>query len=189
MKPERLAASAKRLAASALALAMSADAAQVYRQVDEDGLAVFSDRPIASLPGAAETWSGNAANAWTPLPAPSRPAGAEVRAKEAEATGYRVAAVAFPADGETVRANGGELLVRARIAPPLQAGHRALLRIDGANVAQVAGPAPREDLAFAVTGLARGQREARLEVFDEDGDALLQSAATRFQLLRAAVSR
>ena len=188
MKPERMAARARRLAAFALALAMSADAAPVYRQVDEDGLAVFSDRPVASLPGAVEVWSGNAASVWTSLPTPPLLA-ASALTKEAEATGYRVAAVAFPADGETVRANGGELLVRARVAPPLRAGHRALLRIDGANVAEVAGPAPREDLAFAVAGLARGQREARIEVFDEDGDALLQSVAARFQLLRAAVSR
>lgn len=175
-----------RLAAWTLALAVSADAAPVYRQVDEDGLAVFSDRPVAGL-GAAEVWSGGATNAWAPVPTPSPPIAASAPASEV--TGYRLAAVAFPADGETVRANGGELLVRGRVAPPLRAGHRARLRIDGVNIAELAGPALGEELAFAVAGLSRGQREARIDVLNQEGDALLQGAASRFHLLRATVPR
>lgn len=176
-----------RLAACMLALAVSAASAPVYRQVDEDGLAVFSDRPIPGLPGAAEVWSGGATNAWAPVPTPSPTVAASAPASEA--TGYRLAAVAFPADGETVRANGGELLVRGRVAPPLRAGHRARLRIDGVNVAELAGPALGEELAFAVAGLSRGQREARIDVLNQEGDALLRGAASRFHLLRATVSR
>ena len=165
-------------------MAPSAGAAVAYRWVDEDGLIVFSDLPSPRAPLAAQTLTRDRGNVFAARATPKTPAAPPTEAPFA----YRSAAVAFPADGAAVRANGGQLVVRARISPPLRAGHRAVLRIDGEDLAAASGPAAGEALSFALEGLPRGLREARIQVLDQRG-SLLQSAPARFYLLRAAVAR
>ena len=119
-----------RYAAVALVLVattMPAAENRVYRTADEDGSPVFSDR------GRGEVLAPVRINTYR-ADAPPGPALADTSAGDMEARSepYDTVAVVSPGPGDTIRANGGEVLVEVHVRPALRPGHRPLLLLDGA---------------------------------------------------------
>lgn len=92
---------------------------------------------------------------------------------------YVSARIVFPAPGEAVRANGGQLTVAARIAPALRPDHRVQLLLDGAAT----GP-PQIAPRFHLTDLHRGAHGLQLRIFDAAGNVLFVGQPSEFHLLR-----
>ena len=119
-----------RYAAVALVLVaatMPAAENRVYRTADEDGSPVFSDR------GRGEVLAPVRINTYR-ADAPPGPALADTSVGDMEARPepYDTVAVVSPGPGDTIRANGGEVLVEVHVRPALRPGHRPLLLLDGA---------------------------------------------------------
>lgn len=173
----------------AVGTAVSADST-VYRYEDDQGIAVFEDRAGAgrhqiTLP---------AVNTYTPAVL-KQPAAAPARADAAGT--YRSVAVTGPGDGGTIRRNGGNVRVTGRIEPELEAGHTAVLFVDGTMAGSSHAPRvrtgasrqPRDDVEFALTGIARGPHTLRIAILDQEHDILIESATVGFHLLRASAGR
>ena len=170
------------LAAALLGGSCCAHAA-VYRSVDAEGLTVFSDVPRGPAAVIVQPSLPSAYAARQP-PQPA----AAVAPAPVEAPSYADARLLSPAEGEAVRANGGAVTVRGVVSPPLAAGHRAVLFLDG-SVAAEAGASPTGALLFALEDVARGRREARIDVVDGSGRTLLAGTPSAFQVLRVALGR
>ena len=171
------------LAAALLGVSCCAHAA-VYRSVDADGLTVFSDVPrgpaaVMVQPSLPSAYAARR---------PPQPAAAAVAPAAVEAPSYAEARLLSPLPGEAVRANGGAVTLKGVVSPPLAAGHRAVLYLDGSVAAQ-AGVSPAGALLFALEDVARGRREARIDVVDGSGRTLLSGTPSTFQVLRVALGR
>lgn len=162
----------------------------VYRFEDAQGIAVFADRPGAGR----HEITLSAVNTYTPVVS-KQPAAAPAQADAAGT--YRSAAVTGPGDGETIRRNGGNVRVTGRVEPELEAGHTAVLFVDGTMVrssharrVRIGAPRqPRDDVEFALTGIARGPHTLRIAILDQENDILIESATVGFHLLRASAGR
>ena len=174
-------------AAIASATAARADSA-IYRYEDAQGIAVFADRP---RPGRREV-TVPAANTYSPLES-REPVAAPAETDTAGT--YRSLRITGPTDGETIRRNGGNVRVTARIQPDLRQEHHAVLFMDGSRVASDRAPRrgypsqPHGDIDFSLTGVARGPHTLRIAVMDHKNSILVQSAPVGFHLLRAAAGR
>src|SRR5690606_28217824 len=104
----------------------TAGAATVWKWVDENGVTHYSDRPVDGAEpielGSAQTFqaqrptpSSRIASTVTPSPAPS----------------YTRFEIVRPAQQETLWNIGGTLSVEVAIEPPLAAGHRMDVYLDG----------------------------------------------------------
>ena len=158
-----------RYAAVALVLVattMPAAENRVYRTADEDGCPVFSDR------GRGEVLAPVRINTYR-ADAPPGPALADTSAGDMEARPepYDTVAVVSPGPGDTIRANGGEVLVEVHVRPALRPGHRPLLLLDGT----AAGGSCVEPSA----GGARGGRPPRMKEPARGGPPPRRKAPTR----------
>ena len=181
---------ARRLSGALLALAALADAeTKIYRYEDAQGITVFADRAAAGRKEVAL----HGVNTYIPVePKESVPA-----PPPADVTGsYRSLSVTGPGDGETIRRNGGNVRVTGRVEPGVREDHRAVLLVNGAMTSleawqdRVRPPAEtRNDIEFALTGVARGPHTVRIAVLDREHNVLIQSVPVRFHLLRAATGQ
>ncbi|MCY3821428.1 MAG: hypothetical protein OXH52_19100 [Gammaproteobacteria bacterium] len=180
-----------RISGAILVLALGATASAetaIYRYTDGDTTA-FADRPATGrqeveLPSV-NTYS--AVESTLPPVDTVRPA--------EPAAGYQHLRITFPGDGEAIRRNGGNLRMTGQVEPALNAGHRAVLLVDGAVA--VAGGARQEAdddsdnrrslLAFALANVSRGPHAASIAIMDREKNVLIQSAPVSFHLLRAAI--
>jgi len=160
----------------------------IYRYEDAQGIVVFADRPGRGR----QQVTVPAANTYSPLES-REPAAPPVERETAET--YRSLLITGPADGETIRRNGGNLRVTVRIQPDLRREHHAVLFMDGIRMASARAPRagspaqPPGDIVFPLTGVARGPHTLRVAVMDRENNILVQSAPVDFHLLRAAVAR
>ena len=197
-----------RYAAVALVLVattMPAAENRVYRTADEDGSPVFSDR------GRGEVLAPVRINTYR-ADAPPGPALADTSAGDMEARPepYDTVAVVSPGPGDTIRANGGEVLVEVHVRPALRPGHRPLLLLDGAAAGGSCvdpsargargGPPPRRKaptrrkaesplIACTLSGVHRGPHTLRIELVDGGGAVVGGTAATTFHVQRVALRR
>ncbi len=181
---------ARWLSGALLALAALADAeTKIYRYEDAQGITAFADRAAAgrqevALPGV---------NTYIPVESQesvSAPPPADVTRS------YRSLYVTGPGDGETIRRNGGNVRVTGRVEPGVREDHRAVLLVNGAMTSlearldRVRSPAEnRNDIEFALAGVARGPHAVRIAVVDRENNLLIQSAPVRFHLLRAVTGK
>lgn len=153
----------KRLALSLATLLSLTAQAEVYRIVAPDGSITFTDQPG---PGA-EAVELPPIMTYTP---PPRETKVEEQEPEAlEALPYRHFSVAAPADESTIRDNQGNLSMRLRLEPPLQAGlgHRIQFVVDGVEQGE-----PTTSAAATFQNLDRGSHRLSAHILDAQGNVL-----------------
>jgi hypothetical protein len=92
---------------------------------------------------------------------------------------YEAIRIVAPTDDATVHDNSGKLVVVVQVTPPLAAGDRITLLIDGSAVASAAAT------RFELQGVDRGTHRLEAQVIDADGGIAASSAPVRFQMWRA----
>lgn len=155
----------------------AASATEVYRWVDADGQAHFSDQ---WRPGAEKIQIRESAVFSAPRVArdtgsgPSRPADATQR--------YQTLDIASPAQEEVLWNIEGQLRVSLRVAPALQPGHDLRLYLNGALQEM-----PRGSTEVQLTDVFRGTHTLRAEIVDAAGNILISSQPNTFTVRQTSI--
>lgn len=155
----------------ALSLLLALGGAEVYRWVDADGVVHFSDRPVAG----AERIVVEAAPAVAIAPPPA--AGPRPDAEPGDLP-YRQVSIDSPGEDEVLWNIEGQLDVTVSVDPPLQAGHRLQLYLDGTPAARLAPGSSQTRLS----AVYRGAHTLEAEVQDPAGESLLRSDPRQFSV-------
>lgn len=150
--------------------------AAVYKQVNENGEVVYSDKPAAG----AEKMDLPQLPTYTPPPVPLvRPADAPV-----ESEVYKGLEIVKPADNSTIRNNLGIIEVQLRIEPALKVRekHRLQFYLDN----QRYGPLV-DKTAIMMSNIERGEHTLSASVFDADGNAVIASTPVTIHVKRESV--
>ena len=91
---------------------------------------------------------------------------------------YHKIAIVSPGNDETLRANNGNIVLRADVDPPLRPGHALRFYLGSEPV----GTVPSVELALA--NVDRGSYSLRVDVLDENSDVLKSSSSSIFHLQR-----
>jgi len=159
-------------------LAMASPAQEIYRQVDEQGRVIFSDRPqdggepvtltpINRSEPLTETETKNKQPTTKDTPPAKPPAS------------YESIKIIQPANEEVIRSNAGDLNVSIEVLPGLAKGDSIRLLIDGA--------APLNDSAngrFQLSNLDRGSHQLKAQIIDAAGRILIESPSVTVHLMR-----
>ncbi|MDE0451630.1 MAG: hypothetical protein OXI90_07670 [Gammaproteobacteria bacterium] len=182
-----------RISGAILVLALVASASAetaIYRYTNGDTTA-FGDRPATGR----QKVELPSVNTYSPVESTLPPVDTDTPAEPAAS--YQHVRITFPVDGEAIRRNGGNLRITGQVEPALNAGHSAVLLVDGA-VAMSGGARQEADddsdnrrslLAFTLANVSRGPHSAAIAIMDRKNNALIQSAPVSFHLLRAAAGR
>jgi len=161
-----------------IGFALPVTAAPVYRHIDADGNAVYSDepkqgrridlKPITVVdPAEIETGTRPAKPTTTPT-----------------AIEYDRFAIASPNNGQTLpTGQAGNVQVRLVIEPALQRGDRVQLRVDG-EVSQ----SPMHTSVFALSQLDRGEHRLQAELLDAQGRVRLSTPPVTLYVQRASIN-
>ena len=166
----------------ALAVASSAAFGQIYKTVDANGNVVFTDiAPVdrSGQPAPTEV-SVSPMNTYDPPAVPAT----QSNASSAPTTPgyYAQLEVVSPAEDETIRDNAGNLQIEVAITPPLRADHRLLLVLDG-----TATEVEALNGVFELSNVDRGTHTAGARAVDRQGNVIIESNPTTFNLMRVAV--
>ncbi|MDP6375807.1 MAG: DUF4124 domain-containing protein [Pseudomonadales bacterium] len=156
-------------------------ATKIYKVVDEDGNAVFTDVPPPEETNAAEIDLGTHNSFESNTPPPSLweiPPDQTLQGGENPV--YSAAKIIAPANDEGLRDNAGTVNVQTRVAPGLRPGHRLRLLLDGEPAEN--GTAGQ----FRLANLSRGSHTLTLEIVDAGGTAVFRGAPSTFHLQRTA---
>ncbi len=143
----------------------------VYKTIDEDGNAIFTDKPSENAEEIKLQKLQTIKN-----PNPSKYTSKPKRAKEE--TLYKTLSVTNPADGAGLRINNGNVSISLLLQPPLRASHKIIIRVDGKEVSN--------GLASSVSlqNMDRGTHSITASVVDGNGKQMISTSST-FSLLRA----
>lgn len=161
-------------------LALALGSADVYRWVDADGQAHYSDRPqrgaeritlTVTRPAASSTTSsGQAADATdNQVPEP--------------VVGYESLTITRPAQEQTLWNIEGQLDVAAAVQPPLQPGHALQFYLDGRMAAATPGASQTR-----FTEVYRGEHTLQVEVVDASGRSLVSSPTLTFFVRQTSIA-
>jgi len=161
-------------------VAVPATAATVWRWVDENGVVHYSDRPVEGaerieLVGA-QTFPGSSLRTAGAL----EPTGTAT--PEPPPAAYRRFEVVSPAQQETLWNIGGTLPVTVELDPPLQAGHRLDVYLDGER--RNLGATTTQ---FSVPEVYRGVHTLQAVIVDESGAEVLRSLAVTFMVQQTSI--
>lgn len=159
----------------------AAQAAEVWRWSDSQGNVEYSDMP---RPGAVRIELPEPRTLPPRAPAASEDAPDETAdVATGNAVAYRELAITDPVDDDTLRDNGGNLIVSVALKPPLQTafGHRLQLLLDGAVYRT--GTVNN----FALTELDRGTHTVQAVVLGIDDEPLMTSDPVTFHLHRTSI--
>lgn len=158
-------------------VAQSSSAREAYRYIDPTSGVEYSDMP---RPGAERITVPEPATA-PALQVPISPAKVRSDIPSGTAQPYLSLRIGDPADEETVRDNGGNVLVTVELRPALQTefGHRLQLFLDGNAFAD-----PGTATHFALTEQSRGTHTLQAIVLGIDGATLATSDTAQFYLHR-----
>jgi hypothetical protein len=155
-------------------LALALGSADVYRWVDADGQAHYSDRPqrgaeritIVVTPPASSPASSGSPNANT-----------QTRDNESPAAiaGYQSLTITRPTQEQVLWNIEGQLDVAAAVQPELQPGHALQFHLDGRMM-----PAEPGATQARFSEVFRGEHALRVDVVDESGRTLVSSPILRF---------
>jgi len=149
----------------------AANAAEVYRSVDENGTVVFSDKPSKGAKKIevhdAQTINTPSAGSFKYQPPPEKP-GAR----------YSSVAITQPANDQAMRQNNGDITVQIAVSPSLRPGDVINLDMDGKQVAS--GSAT----TIALNNVDRGTHTLQASVVSQDGQTWASSDSVTFHLLR-----
>ena len=154
----------------------SASAAPAWTWVDEQGQVHYSDRPV---PGAREIDLAGAQSFGAPARAARRPIQS---AEPQSAARYNTFNIVSPAEQETLWNIGGNLNVRLQLVPPLQAGHRVDLVLDGQRTNLNV-----RSLDLAVPNVFRGTHSAQAIVIDANDREVARSPAVSFVVQQTSI--
>ena len=151
--------------------AATAQAGQVYRWVDENGVVHFSDMPH---PGAEQVIIPESST-FTPPPVRRSTASSQPADTAAEPV-YERLEIVTPAQEETLWNIEGQLNVSLDLEPALQPGHRLRLLLDGN---------PQTDLdsrntSFVVPEVWRGTHTLQAQILDRNGGQMFNSPIRTF---------
>lgn len=164
-----------------LFLMMTAFAEVVYKWVDEDGQAHYSDVPRE---GATEITIAPVQT--FDLRSAPRQTAAPVDDESADGlSNYESLAIASPVMEETIWNTGGLVTVSVSLQPGLRMGHQIRLFMDNQQVAVL----PPMSSSAQLTDVVRGSHQLYAEVVDENGRSLIMSLPTTFYYQQTSVSR
>ncbi len=149
-----------------------AQAAPVYRWVDENGRVNYSDRPGPGAVRMELTTGAPALNVGLSSPGRQSPA---LETQASDGADYESIAVIEPTPQATLWGTGGRVEISIGIAPDLQPLHRLGLYLDGEST----GLQTRAT-RFEIADVHRGEHTVQAVILDEDDNELLQSAPVTF---------
>ena len=161
-----------------------AQAASVYRWVDNDGQIHYSDRQT----NGSESVELRESSVYTPLELPDISQDEEAadtdeeEGLEGEESGYESLRVVVPENDESVRSNEGQVRVSIELQPGLAEGHKIRLYLDGSKAS---GELPTTQVTLQ--NVERGTHSLAVAVVDATDRELIRSPATTFHLKRLAV--
>ena len=91
---------------------------------------------------------------------------------------YDNIAIVSPGNDETLRANNGDIVLRAALAPPLRPGHALRFYLGNEPVGTVSS------VELALANVDRGTHDLRVDVLDENREVLESSTSSTFHLQR-----
>ena len=162
-------------------LALALGGADVYRWVDGDGQAHYTDRPqlgaeriTVNVSPPASAPGGGA----TPSASPQAPE----KEKPTPVLGYKSLTITRPAEEQVLWNIEGRLDVAAAVQPTLQPGHVLRFYLDGRMVPAAPGTTQAQFLE-----VFRGEHSLRVEVADALGRSLVSSPTSRFFVRQTAI--
>lgn len=153
--------------------------AELYKRVDENGKVTYEDKPSGQAkpvePGGLTTYSPPTQHTQT---APAKPT--PEKSKPSGITHYSVLSIASPSADATVRDNVGNMAVKINVSPALdvKSGHKLVVLLDKKSVANT--PAPEA----ALNAVERGTHTLAVQITDDTGRVLKQSAEVTFHMQR-----
>jgi hypothetical protein len=155
-------------------LALALASADVYRWVDADGQAHYSDRPQAGAERITITVSNPAS-----IPARNGSANGTTQASDDEPpapiTGYQSLTITRPTQEQVLWNIEGQLDVAAAVQPELQPGHALQFRLDGRTMAAKPGA-----IQTRFSEVFRGEHTLQVDAVDASGKTLISSPMSRF---------
>ncbi|VVC77062.1 hypothetical protein AQUSIP_23890 [Aquicella siphonis] len=148
--------------------ALNAHGEEVYEHINQDGSITYSDKPIGE----------NAVTITAPVvstapamasPAPQQKSAATLSADTEARKPYTAFAISSPGDQETIQ-NQPILIVDVKLDPPLQAGDRIQIYLDGNPLGKAAA-----DTHFEFTIPYRGEHTLSAAIFDKNMKLLKQA--------------
>ena len=154
--------------------------AQIYRSIDKDGNAVFSDVPTD---GAEEIELAEPTTVESLSVAPLPTTTNSSRNEREKSFEYGPLVIITPKDDEAIRENTGNITVTATIQPDLRSGDTVVLYLDGKEYEDNVTP------TFTLSQLDRGTHTVRVSIKDENGKIIKSSKTVTFHLLRHSVQQ
>ena len=154
-------------------LVLALGSADVYRWVDADGQAHYSDRPQSG----AERITITVSPAGLPAQTGSRNASTEAASDELPkpVIGYESLTITTPTQDQVLWNIEGQLDVAAAVQPALLPGHELEYHLDGRTMRAKPGVARAR-----FPDVFRGEHALRVDVVDAAGQSLISSPTTRF---------
>ena len=153
--------------------------AQVYRSVDENGNAVFSDTPPTDG-SSSEKISGGTTNTLAPPPQVHRPAPV-IEEKKIE---YTVEIIEPVQDTTVPVGYVGNFAVNAEVTPALPSGASAHLQMDNAAAGE-----PQSALSWTMSNTFRGTHILTVTITDAEGSTLAVADPRTVHVMRATIAR
>jgi hypothetical protein len=169
----------KLLVPVALVLATAPASAVICKSVDADGVVSYADVPASECPEVVKLpdYSRYSPRPITPLNTSGDSSPASAEAAQGTAGAYSEITIVEPPNNGTVRSNEGLVQVVVGLQPPLQAGHRIKLFLDGGAIAgEFDAP------AIQLSGVERGTHTLRAVVSDASGRRIADTPSVRFTL-------
>lgn len=169
------------LVAAGLLLLPAAQAQEIYKWVDKDGVVHYSDQPGSpdakpvhvSVPRSDDADAGASGSGYQ--------GGSP---DETPGSSYRGLAIASPSDGENFYGGTDAVVsVSVLLDGVLLPGHRVAVYVDGSRRADVPG------LSGSITGLARGAHSIRAGVLDGEGVELISSGTSTFYVQQQSIAK
>lgn len=139
-------------------------AAEVYKQVDENGNVIFTDTPGKGAEKV-DVQPTNIQNF------PKATKIAPQREQPKDTFSYKTMNIIAPRNDTTIR-DPGDVLVRVELSPGLQRAHQVRFTDNGEPLGE-----PSRKLSIQLINLSRGTHMLQAEVLDQQGKALISSAA------------
>jgi hypothetical protein len=156
-------------------LPLSVLAAEIYKEVDEDGVPTFSDQ---KLPGG-EVIELREPMIFSPKEMNYSRDNTAPKVEERETVKYFRLDIESPASGEAIRENSGALTLEIVISPGTPPGHTAELLMDGVSIRRLAGSGP-----VSLSNVDRGTHEFRVRIVDESGEIIQAGPISSISMLR-----
>jgi hypothetical protein len=164
-----------------IALSLAAQAAEVYRYVDEKGSVVFTDRPQKGAEKVVIEPAPATSVVVPVLPSAAPAAQAVTKPGSEPFAGYEALRITQPSPDEPLLSSVGDVDVSINLHPALRAdlGHGLTVLLDGVPVVQNSAR-----MNLVLNNVDRGEHVLEALVLDGAGQVLIQSVPVRFTLQR-----